>query len=75
MVILTIPLFYVVHAFIRRLLYVACTRAQALLYVLFSKTRVIAGRTKEKKLSDFVSVVRRNNEVSSSLYVSSSLIH
>ncbi|KAF8905113.1 P-loop containing nucleoside triphosphate hydrolase protein, partial [Gymnopilus junonius] len=46
----------------RRLLYVACTRAQALLYILFAKERVVAGRTKEKKLSDFVSVVRRKNE-------------
>ncbi|KDR76278.1 hypothetical protein GALMADRAFT_225966 [Galerina marginata CBS 339.88] len=46
----------------RRLLYVACTRAQALLYILHSKKRMVGGKTKEKKLSDFVSVVRGKNE-------------
>ncbi|KAF8962796.1 UvrD-helicase-domain-containing protein [Flammula alnicola] len=46
----------------RRLLYVACTRAQSLLYILHSIKRQVAGRTKDKKLSDFVSVVRTKNE-------------
>ncbi|KIM39808.1 hypothetical protein M413DRAFT_74334 [Hebeloma cylindrosporum] len=47
----------------RRLLYVACTRAQTLLYMLYSHTRQVAGKTKQKKLSDFILAARGKNEV------------
>lgn len=41
----------------RRLLYVACTRAQCLLYILYSRNRQVAGQTKSKTLSEFISAV------------------
>jgi len=41
----------------RRLLYVACTRAQGLLYLSHAAVRKVAGETKTKKLSEFVSVI------------------
>lgn len=47
----------------RRLLYVACTRAQALLYLSHANMRKVAGETKTKKLSEFVSVVTNQNPV------------
>ena len=51
----------------RRLLYVACTRAQSLLYILYSRKRQVAGKTKFKTLSDFVSVVCEKDNVIISL--------
>ena len=47
----------------RRLLYVACTRAQALLYLTHSKTRRMAGQFMNKELSEFVSVVSESPKV------------
>ncbi|KAL0954493.1 hypothetical protein HGRIS_003461 [Hohenbuehelia grisea] len=41
----------------RRLLYVACTRAQALLYLTSASKRLISGETKNTTLSTFVSTV------------------
>ncbi|KAF8071911.1 P-loop containing nucleoside triphosphate hydrolase protein [Lyophyllum atratum] len=41
----------------RRLLYVACTRAQGLLYLSYSESRNIAGITKDRTVSEFISVV------------------
>ncbi|EKM58321.1 uncharacterized protein PHACADRAFT_193443 [Phanerochaete carnosa HHB-10118-sp] len=41
----------------RRLLYVACTRAQALLYLTHASSRMMAGETVSKRLSEFVSVL------------------
>ncbi|KIK63032.1 hypothetical protein GYMLUDRAFT_41333 [Collybiopsis luxurians FD-317 M1] len=41
----------------RRLLYVACTRAQSLLYLTHATSRKVAGETKAKELSTFVSSV------------------
>jgi len=46
----------------RRLLYVACTRAQGLLYLSHSSKRKVAGETKTKELSDFISVVTKANQ-------------
>ncbi|KAF8149889.1 P-loop containing nucleoside triphosphate hydrolase protein [Crassisporium funariophilum] len=48
----------------RRLLYVACTRAQSLLYLLHASKRQVAGQTKQKRLSDFVTKAWLKNEVS-----------
>ncbi|KAI0951320.1 hypothetical protein AcW1_008388 [Taiwanofungus camphoratus] len=45
----------------RRLLYVACTRAQSLLYLSWSTARMVAGEVKQKELSDFVSVITKDN--------------
>ncbi|KAF8896349.1 P-loop containing nucleoside triphosphate hydrolase protein [Infundibulicybe gibba] len=45
----------------RRLLYVACTRAQGLLYLTHATRRKIAGETKTKELSPFVSTVIKDN--------------
>ncbi|KAF9532506.1 P-loop containing nucleoside triphosphate hydrolase protein [Crepidotus variabilis] len=45
----------------RRLLYVACTRAQSLLYLLYSSKRQVAGKAKDKGLSPFVSVPLEKN--------------
>lgn len=45
----------------RRLLYVACTRAQSLLYVSRATTRMVAGETKSKELSEFISSVLNDN--------------
>ncbi|KAI0259900.1 P-loop containing nucleoside triphosphate hydrolase protein [Gloeopeniophorella convolvens] len=41
----------------RRLLYVACTRAQCLLYVLHAEKRMVAGSTLKKTLTPFVSSI------------------
>ncbi|KAH9481404.1 ATP-dependent DNA helicase srs2 [Psilocybe cubensis] len=46
----------------RRLLYVAFTRAKSLLYVLMAEKRVVAGKTKSKRLSNFVASVRGKDE-------------
>ncbi len=48
----------------RRLLYVACTRAQCLLYLSHAEKRNIAGETKTRTMSPFLSAVRSENEVS-----------
>ncbi|KAJ4477215.1 P-loop containing nucleoside triphosphate hydrolase protein [Lentinula aciculospora] len=45
----------------RRLLYVACTRAQSLLYLSYATQRKVAGETKTRDLSPFVSSVVRQN--------------
>lgn len=47
-----------------RLLYVACTRAQGLLYLSQAAKRRVGGETKKKDLSEFVSAVMKHNEVS-----------
>ena len=47
----------------RRLLYVACTRAQSLLYILYSRQRQVAGKTKSAYLSDFVAAVFEKDHV------------
>lgn len=47
----------------RRLLYVACTRAQSLLYILYSRKRQVAGKTKFNTLSDFISAVCEKDNV------------
>ncbi|KAF8602376.1 UvrD-helicase-domain-containing protein [Ceratobasidium sp. AG-I] len=41
----------------RRLLYVACTRAQALLYLTHSSSRMVGGETRKTTLSEFASCV------------------
>ncbi|KAG9082540.1 hypothetical protein FRC07_014172, partial [Ceratobasidium sp. 392] len=41
----------------RRLLYVACTRAQALLYLTHSSSRMVGGETRKTTLSEFASSV------------------
>ncbi|KAG8733482.1 hypothetical protein FRC11_005866 [Ceratobasidium sp. 423] len=41
----------------RRLLYVACTRAQALLYLTHSSSRMVGGETRKTTLSEFVSCI------------------
>ncbi|KAL6298631.1 P-loop containing nucleoside triphosphate hydrolase protein [Sparassis latifolia] len=46
-----------------RLLYVACTRAQGLLYLSHTASRMVAGMSMKKALSEFIAVVRRNNPV------------
>ncbi|CAA7266986.1 unnamed protein product [Cyclocybe aegerita] len=46
----------------RRLLYVACTRAQTLLYLLYSDKRQVAGKTKNKGLSEFVDDVKQKDD-------------
>ncbi|KAE9400182.1 UvrD-helicase-domain-containing protein [Gymnopus androsaceus JB14] len=45
----------------RRLLYVACTRAQSLLYLSHATQRKVGGETKSKDLSVFVSAVIKEN--------------
>jgi len=47
----------------RRLLYVACTRAQTLLYIVYARERAVGGKKKDKRLSAFVSIVKGKNEV------------
>lgn len=49
---------------IRRLLYVACTRAQCLLYLSHAEKRKIAGETKTRTISPFLSAVRTENQAS-----------
>ncbi|KZT33110.1 P-loop containing nucleoside triphosphate hydrolase protein [Sistotremastrum suecicum HHB10207 ss-3] len=41
----------------RRLLYVACTRAQAFLYVSYCSKRMTAGEIKDRTISDFISKI------------------
>ncbi|CAE6452126.1 unnamed protein product [Rhizoctonia solani] len=41
----------------RRLLYVACTRAQALLYLTYSSSRMVGGETRKTTLSEFVTCI------------------
>ncbi|TFK40400.1 P-loop containing nucleoside triphosphate hydrolase protein [Crucibulum laeve] len=45
----------------RRLLYVACTRAQGLLYLTHAEQRKFGGEAKKKDLSEFVSAVTKQN--------------
>lgn len=45
------------------MLYVACTRAQGLLYLSHAAKRKVAGETKTKELSEFVSAVSKQNQV------------
>ncbi|CCM04225.1 uncharacterized protein FIBRA_06392 [Fibroporia radiculosa] len=47
----------------RRLLYVACTRAQGLLYLSHTNTRMVSGKTLGSELSEFVWPVISNNPV------------
>ncbi|KAF5359087.1 hypothetical protein D9756_003438 [Leucocoprinus leucothites] len=47
----------------RRLLYVACTRAQCLLYLSHAEKRMVAGETKNKALSPFLTTVKQENEL------------
>ncbi|KIP07660.1 hypothetical protein PHLGIDRAFT_23961 [Phlebiopsis gigantea 11061_1 CR5-6] len=47
----------------RRLLYVACTRAQGLLYLTHASSRMMNGEKVFKKLSEFVSVITGPSEV------------
>ncbi len=49
---------------IRRLLYVACTRAQCLLYLSHAEKRNIAGETKTRTISPFLAAVRTENQAS-----------
>jgi len=49
--------------FERRLLYVACTRAQCLLYLLYSEKRQVAGKARTNGLSEFIDVPREKNPV------------
>ncbi|CAL1703524.1 unnamed protein product [Somion occarium] len=44
----------------RRLLYVACTRAQGLLYLSHSTGRMVSGETKPQEISEFIWVVKRS---------------
>ncbi|KAL9714066.1 ATP-dependent DNA helicase srs2 [Leucoagaricus gongylophorus] len=44
----------------RRLLYVACTRAQCLLYLSYTERRKIAGEAKNKTLSPFLTSIRQS---------------
>jgi len=50
----------------RRLLYVACTRAQGLLYLSHAAKRKVAGETKTKEVSEFISIVTKQDQVSNS---------
>jgi hypothetical protein len=47
----------------RRLLYVACTRAQCLLYLSHVEKRKVAGETKNKLLSPFLATIKQENQV------------
>ncbi|ESK94683.1 atp-depentend dna [Moniliophthora roreri MCA 2997] len=46
----------------RRLLYVACTRAQSLLYIYYASTRKVGGVAKPRDLSTFISAVTLKND-------------
>ncbi|KIY44056.1 P-loop containing nucleoside triphosphate hydrolase protein [Fistulina hepatica ATCC 64428] len=48
----------------RRLLYVACTRAQGLLYLSHAAKRRVAGETKTRDISEFMSALLKENSVS-----------
>jgi hypothetical protein len=52
-----------ISTLISRLLYVACTRAQGLLYLTYAVKRKIAGVEKPRELSGFVSSVLKKNPV------------
>jgi hypothetical protein len=47
----------------RRLLYVACTRAQCLLYLTHAESRMSCGTTKESRLSPFLTCISTSPEV------------
>ncbi|KAH7338889.1 P-loop containing nucleoside triphosphate hydrolase protein [Rhizoctonia solani] len=47
----------------RRLLYVACTRAQALLYLTHSSSRMVGGETRKTTMSEFVSCIIHHDPV------------
>ncbi|KAJ7713348.1 P-loop containing nucleoside triphosphate hydrolase protein, partial [Mycena maculata] len=49
----------------RRLLYVACTRAQTLLYLSHVSKRKVGGETKTKEISEFVGAATKEHPVSS----------
>lgn len=61
-------------SFNRRLLYVACTRAQGLLYMTFAEKRKVAGDTKAKAISEFISAVVKRNLVTVSLWQQYSMV-
>ncbi|KAF7331625.1 ATP-depentend DNA [Mycena kentingensis (nom. inval.)] len=46
----------------RRLLYVACTRAQSLLYLTHVSKRKVGGETKNKEISEFVAAALKEHE-------------
>ena len=48
----------------RRLLYVACTRAQGLLYLTHATSRMVAGEQKPQELSPFIATVRGDTKAS-----------
>jgi ATP-dependent exoDNAse (exonuclease V) beta subunit len=60
----------------RRLLYVACTRAQSLLYLSHVSKRQVGGETKPKDISEFISAATKEHSVGvfRALHSSSSLI-
>lgn len=47
----------------RRLLYVACTRAQSLLYLTHTESRMMSGEYKPQTISSFVGAVRTDPKV------------
>ena len=47
----------------RRLLYVACTRAQTLLYLTHANSRKFAGEARKRDLSEFVSIALKDDQV------------
>ena len=51
------------HAPHRRLLYVACTRAQGLLYLTHATSRMVAGEQKPTGISPFIAEARRDAKV------------
>ena len=51
------------HAPHRRLLYVACTRAQGLLYLTHATSRMVAGEQKQANVSPFIAEARRDAKV------------
>lgn len=53
----------------RRLLYVACTRAQGLLYLTHATSRMVAGEQKPAELSPFIATVRSDAKVCASVCV------
>lgn len=52
----------------RRLLYVACTRAQGLLYLSHTASRNVAGNKMDRKVSPFVSMVQWDDPVSTLVF-------
>ena len=55
---------YAMLKFSRRLLYVACTRAQGLLYLTHAAKRKVNGEQKTKEVSPFLAAVTKKNKVS-----------